>query len=156
MSKRSNANDMSPGDKSRSNVVSGEGSSADMQLEELMRHLYFSAKCGNAAAEHNLENAGVTEIVQGHVAGKMREGDNYWGDCRWQLSELGKRTKLTDLKDTILRDPPLEIAMLDAEDEAKDVAARTENPVVLGYVTVHKRILAHLNEIVERIRAAQT
>jgi hypothetical protein len=158
MSKRTSANDHNPkshNDKSRAVGTARREADVHVQLENLMRRLYFGAKCGNAAAEHNLANVGVIEMVQGHVAGQMREGDNYWGDSRWEITELGGRIKLTDLKRIILRDPPLAIAIRDAEDEARDVAVRGEDPAFFGYVTTHKRILAHLNERVERIRAAQ-
>jgi hypothetical protein len=159
MSKSTCANDHDPkshNQKSRAVGTARREADVHVQLENLMRRLYFSAKCGNAAAEHNLENVGIIEMVQGHVAGQMREGDNYWGDSRWELTELGGHTKLTHLKRIILRDPPLAIAIRDAEDEARDVAARGEDPAFFGYVTIHKRILAHLSERVERIRAAQT
>jgi hypothetical protein len=158
MSKRTSANDHNPkshNDKSRAVGTARREADVHVQLENLVRRLYFGAKCGNAAAEHNLANVGVIEMVQGHVAGQMREGDNYWEDSRWEITELGGRIKLTDLKRIILRDPPLAIAIRDAEDEARDVAVRGEDPAFFGYVTTHKRILAHLNERVERIRAAQ-
>jgi hypothetical protein len=158
MSKSTSANDHNPrshNDKSRADGTARRDGDVHEQLESLMRRLYFGAKCGNAAAEHNLANVGVIKMVQGHVAGQMRRGDNYWGDCRWELTELGRRTKLTDLKRIILREPPLAIAIRDAEDEATDVAVRGEDPAFFGYVTIHKRILAHLNERVERIRAAR-
>jgi hypothetical protein len=129
---------------------------SDRKVSNLMSRLYFDAKCGNAAAEYNLEKAGMIEMIFDQAAGEMRDGDNYWNDIRWMLTELGRRTKLIDLKRVILRDPPLAIALRDAEDEAADVAARCEDPDCFGYDKVHRRILAHLNERVERIRAAQT
>jgi hypothetical protein len=158
MTKHTRANNIRPtprDDKTRTNATTRRDSDIDVQLENLMRRLYFSAKCGNAAAEYNLEKAGVIEMTQGHAAGQMQMGDNHWGDYRWDLTELGNRTKLTDLERIILRDPPLEIALRDAEYEAADVAERCRDPECFGYVTLHKRILSHLDERAERIRAAQ-
>jgi hypothetical protein len=132
-------------------------SALDRKISDLMSRLYFDAKCGRAAAEYNLEKAGMIEMIFDQIAGEMRNGDNYWDDIRWMLSELGRRTKLSELRRIILRDPPLEIALRDAEDEAAEVAERCEDPVFFGLDTValHERILAHLDERVERIRAAQ-
>jgi hypothetical protein len=132
-----------------------ENSALDQKVSSLMSRLYFDAKCGNAAAEYNLERAGMIEMIFDQVAGEMRDGDNYWNDIRWTLTELGRRTKLIELKRIILRDPPLAIALRDAEDEAADVGARREHPEYFGYDKVHERILAHLKERVERIRAAR-
>jgi hypothetical protein len=91
----------------------------------------------------------------GHVAGEMRYGDNYWEDTRWMLTELGKRTSMAQLRRIVVRDPPLDIALRDAEDEARDVAddcggCEPDDPDLL----MHRRILAHLRDRVERIRAA--
>jgi hypothetical protein len=130
----------------------------DRKISDLMSHLYFDAKCGQAAAEYNLEKAGMIEMIFDQVAGEMRVGDNYWNDIRWMLTELGRRTKLTELRSIILRDPPLEIAVRDAEDEATDISGRRAEPVFFGVdtVTLHERILAHLDERVERIRGTQS
>jgi hypothetical protein len=129
--------------------------SSTLELEPLIRRLYCGAKCGNAAAEHNLEKAGVIEMIQGHVAGQMREGDNFWGDLRWKLTELGRRTGMAKARIIILRDPPLEIALRDAMDEASDIADgcggyQPDHP----YVLMHRRILEHLLDRIERIRAS--
>jgi hypothetical protein len=94
----------------------------DKKIDELISRLYRDAKCGRAAAEYNLENASMIEMISGHVAGRMRDGDNFWDDCRWTLTERGRRTSMTDLQRIILCDPPLEIALWDAKDEAADVA----------------------------------
>ena len=73
--------------------------------------LFYSSKVGWAAAELNLEKAGLIEMIQGHRAGLMREGlDNMWCDLRWRL------------ECAMLPDPVLEIAEWDAEYEANDVA----------------------------------
>ena len=54
-----------------------------------------------------------------------------------------------------MRDPPLEIALGDAMNEARDVAdncggCEPDDPFLLD----HRRLLAHLLDRVERIRAA--
>ena len=87
-----------------------------------MTGLYWEAKCGRAAAEYNLKKAGMIETISGHVAGQMRDGDNFWDDIRWTLTERGRRAGMADLQRVILSDPPLEIALWDAQDEAADVA----------------------------------
>jgi hypothetical protein len=38
---------------------------------------------------HNLEGAGMIEMISGHVAGQMRDGDKFWDDCRWTVTERG-------------------------------------------------------------------
>jgi hypothetical protein len=53
----------------------------DRKLDELMSRLYYDAMCGRAAAEYNLEKAGMIEMIFGHVAGQMRDGDNFWDDA---------------------------------------------------------------------------
>jgi hypothetical protein len=85
----------------------------------------------------------------------MRDGDNSWEDTRWMVTELGKRTSMPELKRIVLRDPPLDVALRDAEEEACDVAddcggCEPDDPILL----MHERILAHLRDRVERIRAA--
>jgi hypothetical protein len=76
--------------------------SLDRKIEELMTGLYWDAKCGRAAAEYNLKNAGMIEMIFGHVAGKMSDGDNFWDDCRWTLTERGRCTSMADLQRIIL------------------------------------------------------
>jgi hypothetical protein len=122
----------------------------------VISRLYWDAKCGRAAAEYNLENAGMIEMISGHVAGQMRDGDNFWDDLRWTVTERGMRTSMADLQRIILCDPPLEIALWDAKDEAADVAGdcgacEPGDPILLA----HQRILAHLGERAERILAAE-
>jgi hypothetical protein len=56
---------------------------SDRKVSNLMSRLYFDAKCGNAAAEYNLEKAGMIEMIFDQAAGEMRDGDNYWNDIRW-------------------------------------------------------------------------
>ncbi len=55
----------------------------DSKVAELMTSLYNDARCGRAAAEYNLEKAGMIEMIFGHVAGRMRDCDNFWDDTRW-------------------------------------------------------------------------
>jgi hypothetical protein len=129
---------------------------SDQKIDELISRLYWDAKCGRAAAEYNLEKAGMIEMISGHVAGQMRDGDNFWDDCRWTVTEHGRRTSMAELRRIILCDPPLEIALWDAKDEAADVAGdcgacEPGDPILVK----HQRILAHLEKRAERILAAE-
>jgi hypothetical protein len=96
----------------------------DRRVSDLMSRLYSDAKCGHAGAEYNLEREGMIAMICGHVVGQMRNGDNGWEDTRWTVTELGKRTSVAQLKRIVLRDPPLDVALRDAEEEACDVAER--------------------------------
>ena len=127
----------------------------DRRLDELISRLYWDAKCGRAAAEYNLEKAGLIEMISGHVAGQMRDGDNFWDDLRWTLTERGKCTSMADLERIVLRDPPLEIALWDAKDEAADVADNCGGEPGDPILMTHQRILAHLEKRAERIVAAK-
>jgi hypothetical protein len=128
----------------------------DQNLEKLISSLYWDAKCGRAAAEYNLEEAGMIEMISGHVAGQMREGDNFWDDLRWTVTERGRWTGMADLERIILRDAPLEIALWDAKDEAADVAGGCGGcEPGDSFLLKHQRILAHLEERAERILAAE-
>ena len=127
----------------------------DRKLDELISRLYYDAKCGRAAAEYNLENAGMIEMISGHVAGQMRDGDNFWDDCRWTLTERGKRTSMADLQRIIMRDPPLEIALWDAKDEGADVADNCGGEPGDPILVTHQRILAYLEKRAERILATK-
>jgi hypothetical protein len=125
------------------------------KIDALMSRLYHDAMCGRAAAEYNLEKADVIEMLSGHVAGQMRDGDNFWDDLRWTVTERGRRTSMADLQRIILCDPPLEIALWDAKDEAADVAGgcgdcEPGDP----FLVKHQGILAHLEKR-ERILAAE-
>jgi hypothetical protein len=44
----------------------------DRNLEKLISSLCLNAKCGRAAAEYNLGEAGMIEMISGHVAGQLR------------------------------------------------------------------------------------
>jgi hypothetical protein len=124
----------------------------DDEVEELMSDLYYAARAGWAAAEYNLEKASLIEMIQGHRAGQFLN-DNWWCDCRWTLTERGRRTSMARLARVMVRDPPLEIAERDAEDEANDVATNCGGEGVDSpTLTVHRHILAKLHERVERIR----
>jgi hypothetical protein len=121
-----------------------------------MQDLYYDLKCGNGAAECNLEAAGMIEMIFGHVAGKLRFGDNPWTDGRWTLTERGVHSSIVDLKRIMLRDPPLEIAMSDAELEADDVAdncggCEPDDELLL----FHRCILESLRVRAERIAATR-
>jgi hypothetical protein len=128
----------------------------DQKLDELISRLYWDAKCGRAAAEYNLEKAGIIEMISRHVAGQMRDGDNFWDDLRWTATKRGRRTSMADLQCIILLDPPLEIALWDAKDEAADVAGGCGGcePGNL-FLLKHQRILGHLEKRAERILAAE-
>jgi hypothetical protein len=65
---------------------------------------------------------------------------------------------MADLERIILRDPPLEIALWDAKDEAADVADGCGGGCEPGhsFLLKYQRILAHLEERAERILAADT
>jgi hypothetical protein len=124
------------------------------KIDRLISRLYWEAKCGRAAAEFNLKEAGMIKMTSGHIAGQMRDGDNFWDDCRWTVTERGRCTSMADLQRIIVRDPPLEIALWDAKDEATDVAGgcggcQTGDPILAA----HQRILLHLEKRVERIVA---
>jgi hypothetical protein len=128
----------------------------DRNVADLMSRLYFDAKCGRAAAEYNLEKAGMIEMIFGHVAGQMGDGDNFWDDIRWTLTERGRCTSMAKLQRIILRDPPLEIALWDVKDEADDVAGDCGGSEPGGpFPATHYRILAHLSIRTERILAAE-
>jgi hypothetical protein len=128
----------------------------DQKIDELISRLYWDAQCGRAAAECNLEKAGMIEMISGHVAGQMRDGDNFWDDCRWTVTERGRRTSMADLQRIILCDPPLEIALWDAKDEAADVAGDCGACVPGDPILVtHQRILAHLEKRAESILATE-
>jgi hypothetical protein len=128
----------------------------DQKLDELISRLYWDAKCGRAAAEYNLEKAGIIDMISGHVAGQMHDGDNFWDDLRWTVTKRCGRTSTADLQCIILRDPPLEIALWDAKDEAADVAGGCGGcePGDL-FLLKHQRILGHLEKRAEHILAAE-
>jgi hypothetical protein len=95
----------------------------DDAVKTLLCDVYWSARVGSAAAEYNLEKAGVIEMIQGHHPGVMLPGDDYWDEFRWTLTDRGRGASDAQLERIILRDPPLEIAEWDAEDEANDLAS---------------------------------
>lgn len=45
----------------------------DRMVGSLMSDLYYAGKVGRAAAEFNLEKAGLIEMIQGHRPGVFRE-----------------------------------------------------------------------------------
>jgi hypothetical protein len=124
-------------------------------LERVVLDLHADGKCGRAAAEYNLVKAGAIEVASGHVPGHLREDDVFFEHSEWKLTEVGKRASTNTLRRIILRDPPLEIALWDAMNEARDVAdncggCEPDDPLLLE----HRRLLAHLLDRGERIRAA--
>jgi hypothetical protein len=125
----------------------------DDAVRNLASNLYWSARVGCAAAEFNLERAGMIEMIQGQHAGVMLNTDPYWDDLRWTLTDRGRRASDAQLERIMLRDPPLEIAEWDAEDEANDVATDCggydiDDPTL----ALHRRISVNLDKRAERIR----
>ena len=124
----------------------------DHAVRRLISNLYWSARAGCAAAEVNLEKAGMIEMIQGTHAGVMLNTDPYWDDLRWTLTDRGRRASDAQLERIMLRDPPLEIAEWDAEDEANDVATNCG-----GYdiddpqLAIHRRISVNLDKRAERV-----
>jgi hypothetical protein len=55
----------------RWNARSGKQLLRDGKVEKLMVDLYYSGRVGLAAAEYNLEKAGLIEMIQGHRPGRM-------------------------------------------------------------------------------------
>jgi hypothetical protein len=146
--KAKNVDKKSPANKQRT----GE----EIALESFVLDIHADAKCGRAAAEYNLVKAGAIEVASGHVPGHLREDNVFFEHSGWKLTELGKCASEAALREVILRDPPLEIALWDALSEARDVAdncggCKPDDSLVLN----HRRILDHLLDRVERIRAAR-
>jgi hypothetical protein len=93
-------------------------------------------------------------MIYGHRAGWIStdRGDNWWGDCRWSLTDRGKRASMARLERVMTRDPPLAIARWDAEFEANDVATDCGGCDVNDpWLAIHRRISVNLNRRVERI-----
>jgi hypothetical protein len=128
----------------------------DWKVADLMGKLYSDAQCGCRGPEYNLESAGLIEMLFGHVAGHVDDGDYFWDDVRWTLTDRGRRASVAKLERIIVRDPPLEIALWDAEDEANDLASdRVHCKPGDATLMTHHRILAHLERRVERILAQE-
>jgi hypothetical protein len=124
-------------------------------LELLVLDLHADGKCGRAAAEYNLVKAGALEVASEHVPGHLRDNDVVFEHSEWKLTELGRTANTETLTGIILRDPPLEIALWDAMNEARDVGDNCggcgpDDPLLLE----HRRLLANLLDRVEHIRAA--
>jgi hypothetical protein len=132
---------------------SGSHRERDQEVSRLQFDLYSDARVGLAAAEYNLEKAGMIEMIQGHHAGIMLPSGPYWDDLRWISTDRGRRASDALLERIMLRDPPLEIAEWDAEDEANDVAddcggCDVDDPTL----AMHRRISANLDKRAECIR----
>jgi hypothetical protein len=139
----------------RWNALSNRELSKDEKVGKLMFDLYFSGRLGLAAAEYNLEKAGLIEMIQGHRAGRMLPNgrDNWWGDCRWTLTQTGKRVSTARLGHAMLRDPPEEIGEWDAEAEANHVAADCADCEVNDlWLAIYRRISVSLDDRAERIQ----
>jgi hypothetical protein len=90
----------------------------------------------------------MIEMIYGHHAGLMHANENFWDDLRWT-----RRASDAQLERVMLRDPPLEIAEWDAEDEANDVATDCggcdiDDPIL----AMHRRISINLDKRAERTR----
>jgi hypothetical protein len=128
----------------------------DWKVGDLMADLYLDAQCGWAGAEYNLEKAGMIEMLFGHVAGRFDDGDCFWGDVRWTLTDRGRHASVAKLERIIVQDPPLGIAQWDAGNQADCLASdcghcKPGDPIL----ATHERILAHLEKRAERILAAE-
>jgi hypothetical protein len=97
----------------------------DREIGVLTQDLYYDLKCGYGAAEYNLVQAGMIEMIFGHTAGKYHEGDNAWTDGRWTVTQRGGQASMAELERIIVQDPPLGIALADMELEAEDVVLPT-------------------------------
>jgi hypothetical protein len=129
-----------------------KGTTTEQTLDDLMWDLYFASRIGMGAAEYILEKAGIIEMDQGHVAGIFIEGrSNGWCDCRWILTDSGRRADKAQLESIMLADPRLEIAVRDAELEASIIAdmADCEGD---GALDGHRRNLVALNERAQRAK----
>ena len=118
-----------------------------------MADLFYTGQVGWAAAEYNLEKAGLIEMIYGYCAGQIsfERLDNYWCDCRWTLTSRGRRASMVRLERVMLRDPPLEVAELDAELEASDVATDCGGRDVDDpWLAIHRRILVNLDRRAEK------
>jgi hypothetical protein len=128
----------------------------DWKVADLMADLYLDARCGWAGAEYNLEKAGMIEMLFGHVAGQVDDGDCFWDDVRWTLTDRGRRASTAKLERIMVRDPSLEIALWDSRDEADCLAGDyVDCKSVDSTLMTHKRIPAHLEQRVERILAQE-
>jgi hypothetical protein len=73
-------------------------------------------------------------MVQGHVAGIMCRDDQYWCDCRWTLTDKGRRGTMAQLERVILRDPPLHVAEQKTMADAATGRARGDPPEQLRHL----------------------
>ena len=129
----------------------------DDAVRKLATNLYWSARVGRAAAEVNLEKAGMIEMISGQHAGVMLNTDPYWDDLRWTLTDRGRRASDAKLERIMLRDPPLEIAEWDAEDEANDVAGDCGgHDIDSPELALHQRISVNFDKRAERIHQKMT
>ena len=129
----------------------------DRAVHHLQSNLYWRALVGWAASEYNLEKAGMIEMIQGHHAGVMLPGDSNWDDLRWTLTDRGRRASDAKLERIMLRDPPLEIAEWDAEDEANDVAGDCGgHDIDSPELALHQRISVNFDKRAERIHHKMT
>jgi hypothetical protein len=147
-------NSTSRSNKRRTNAATQDNAAVG-ERKQFVMDLYCDGRCGRAAAEYNLVKAGAIEVASRHVPGHLREDDVFFARSEWKLTELGRRAGTAPLTSIILQDPPLEIALWDAMFEARNVAnicggCEPNDPSLLQ----RRRMLAHLLERVDRVRAA--
>jgi hypothetical protein len=147
-------NSVSRRKKRRTNATT-QNDTAVSELKHFVMELYCDGRCGCAAAEYNLVKAGAIEVASKHVPGHLREDQTFFFDSKWKLTELGERAGTAPLTSIILQDAPLEIALWDAMSEARNVSrncggCEPNDPFLLQ----RRRMLAHLLERVDRVRAA--
>jgi hypothetical protein len=125
------------------------------KVQDLIIHLYFVARAGRAAAEYNLAAAGMIEMLYGYQPGRVRDGDGWWEDPRWTLTDRGRRATDAQLTRIIVQDPASWVAEQDAQEEANDVAGDCGNDPDGYWLPIHKRILAELDKRAARIQARE-
>jgi hypothetical protein len=124
----------------------------DNSVEELMLDLIYGGHAGWAAAEFNLVEAGLIEMIHGHQPGLMRESDNGWIDLRWTLTDLGRLTREARFEQVMKADPPPWAAEQDAEEEAQDYQQTFADGDPDDYwAAIHRHMSIRLDIRAERI-----
>jgi hypothetical protein len=119
-------------------------------------HNENATTCGWGAAEFNLAVDGYIEMIQGFTAGiQRRDDDNWWCDCRWEISEKEMRASDAELTRVMLLDPPLAVAQADVDLVALTIAEECPDEGNLDdweETAALRAKLARLNATVERIK----
>jgi hypothetical protein len=124
-------------------------------IELFVLDLHSDAKCGLGSGGVQSCEGGCDRGGLRTCARNLRDDDVFFEHSRWKLTEPGRSASTDTLRSIILQDPPLEIALWDAMFEARDVGdncwgCEPDDPLL----SEHRRLLAHLLDRVERIRAA--